>query len=52
MKSGSNCFEGNDAIHDLTKNGKAILRIDLKRFKGNQGHAMYSTFKVRKFSLS
>ncbi|XP_078340800.1 ficolin-2-like [Crassostrea virginica] len=37
---------GNDAIHDLTKNGKAILRIDLKRFKGNQGHAMYSTFKV------
>ncbi|XP_078340241.1 ryncolin-1-like [Crassostrea virginica] len=37
---------GNDAIHDLTKSGKAQLRIDLKRFNGEQGNVTYSTFKV------
>ena len=43
---------GNDAIHDLTKNGKAKLRIELKKFNGEQGNVTYSTFKVRKFWLS
>ncbi|XP_078340232.1 ryncolin-1-like [Crassostrea virginica] len=37
---------GNDAIHDLTKSGKAELRIDLKKFNGDQGNVTYSTFKV------
>ncbi|XP_078340235.1 ryncolin-1-like [Crassostrea virginica] len=37
---------GNDAIHDLTKSGKAKLRIDLKKFNGEQGNVTYSTFKV------
>ena len=43
---------GNDAIHDLTKSGKAKLRIRLKRFNGEQGNITYSTFKVRSFQLS
>ena len=37
---------GNEAIHDLTKNGKAKLRLDLKKFSGEQGNITYSTFKV------
>ncbi|XP_078340242.1 ryncolin-1-like [Crassostrea virginica] len=37
---------GNDAIHDLTKSGKAKLRINLKKVNGEQGNVTYSTFKV------
>nr|XP_022299380.1 ficolin-2-like [Crassostrea virginica] len=37
---------GNDAIHDLTKRGKARLRIDLKKFIREKGNVTYSTFKV------
>nr|XP_022302013.1 angiopoietin-4-like [Crassostrea virginica] len=37
---------GNEAIHYLTKNGKAKLRLDLKKFSGEQGNITYSTFKV------
>nr|XP_022299377.1 ryncolin-1-like [Crassostrea virginica] len=37
---------GNDAIHDLTKSGKAKLRIDLRKFTGEEGNVTYSTFKV------
>ena len=44
-------YWGNDAIHDLTKSGKAKLRIDLKKFNGEQGNVTYSTFKVNKFSV-
>ena len=44
-------YLGNDAIHDLTKSGKAKLRIDLKKFNGEQGNVTYSTFKVSKFSV-
>ena len=44
-------YWGNDAIHDLTKSGKAKLRIDLKKFNGEQGNVTYSTFKVRKISV-
>ena len=40
---------GNDAIHDLTKSGKAKLRIDLRKFTGEQGNVTYSTFKVGGF---
>ena len=39
-------YIGNDAIHDLTKSGKAKLRIDLRKFSGEQGNVTYSTFKV------
>ena len=39
-------YIGNDAIHDLTKSGKAKLRIDLRRFSGEEGNVTYSTFKV------
>eukprot|EP00105_Crassostrea_gigas_P030251 XP_011452493.1 PREDICTED: ryncolin-4 isoform X2 [Crassostrea gigas] len=47
---------GNDAIHDLTKDGKKSLRINLKKFNGQEGHAVYSTFKVgsksKKYTLT
>nr|XP_022299375.1 ryncolin-1-like isoform X2 [Crassostrea virginica] len=43
---GQEYWIGNDAIHDLTKSGKAKLRIRLKRFNGEQGNITYSTFKV------
>ena len=39
---------GNDVIHDLTKSGKVKLRIELKKFNGEQDNVTYSTFKVRK----
>ena len=39
-------YIGNDAIHDLTKSGKAKLRIDLRKFTGGEGNVTYSTFKV------
>ena len=42
-------YLGNDAIHDLTKSDKAKLRIDLRKFNGEQGNITYSTFKVSKF---
>ena len=42
-------YIGNDAIHDLTKSGKAKLRIDLRKFSGDQGNVTYSTFKVGEF---
>ncbi|XP_056001370.1 microfibril-associated glycoprotein 4-like [Ostrea edulis] len=37
---------GNNAMHDLTKSGKMKLRIDMKRFNGDQGFVQYSTFVV------
>ncbi|XP_065943039.1 ryncolin-1-like [Magallana gigas] len=37
---------GNDAIHELTKDKKQILRIDLMKFSRKKGHATYSSFFV------
>lgn len=51
MKSRRYLHLGNDVIHDLTKSGKAKLRIDLKKFKGEQGNITYSTFKVCNFQV-
>ena len=49
MKYVNYLYLGNDAIHDLTKSDKAKLRIDLRKFNGEQGNITYSTFKVSKF---
>nr|XP_034324438.1 ryncolin-1 isoform X2 [Crassostrea gigas] len=37
---------GNDAIHELTKDKKQILRTDLMKFSREKGHAMYLSFFV------
>ncbi|XP_065945225.1 fibroleukin-like [Magallana gigas] len=37
---------GNDAIHELTKDKKQILRIDLVKFSKEKAHAIYSSFFV------
>ncbi|XP_052692059.1 ficolin-2-like [Crassostrea angulata] len=37
---------GNDAIHELTKDKKQILRIDLMKFSREKAHALYSSFFV------
>uniref|UniRef100_K1Q8U8 Tenascin-R n=1 Tax=Magallana gigas TaxID=29159 RepID=K1Q8U8_MAGGI len=39
-------LSGNDAIHELTKDKKQILRIDLMQFSRKKGHATYSSFFV------
>ncbi|XP_062607483.1 fibrinogen-like protein A, partial [Saccostrea cucullata] len=38
---------GNDAIHALTRDQNQELRVDLRRFNGEQAYAEYSTFYIR-----
>ena len=39
-------FEGNDALHELTKNGVCELRVDLSDWKDQKSHANYNIFSV------
>ncbi|XP_062599245.1 fibrinogen-like protein A, partial [Saccostrea cucullata] len=41
-----NCWIGNDAIYELTKNKDQELRVELQRFNGDEAYAQYSTFYV------
>ena len=39
-------IQGNDVIHQLTKDKTQVLRVELQRFSGEKGYAEYSTFIV------
>ncbi|XP_061171671.1 ficolin-1-like [Saccostrea echinata] len=41
-----NYWIGNDAIHALTRDQNQELRVDLRRYNGEQGYAKYTTFYI------
>ena len=43
-------FSGNDVLHEITKQKKYELRIDLEDFKNNTRFALYSHFSVADLS--
>ena len=39
-------IQGNDVIHQMTKDKNQVLRVEVQSFSGEKGYAEYSTFIV------